>query len=273
MFSSQQLFSSFIVGGFQPMLNTFKNDPDNRPTHVGKPHPVVYLVDDDSRMRQSMSEMLATYAITVVSFVSAQPFLQHLRADTVACLVLDASLLDTNALDLQEHLKRQAAPPIIAISNHNDIPCTVRTIKAGAVEFLTKPLDPGALMSAVELAFAEDQRSRERHARMATLHQHFCRLTPREREVFALVVSGLRNKQAAWALGISEITLQIHRTNIMRKMAAASFADLVRMAATLEISISESNIGPMKQLGGRKNVVRSYDCSLAVSGGPELFAT
>jgi FixJ family two-component response regulator len=161
-------------------------------------------------------------------------------------------LLDTNALDLQEHLKRQAAPPIIVISNHNDIPCTVRAIKAGAVEFLTKPIDPGALMSAIELAFAEDQRSRERNARTATLHQRFCKLTPREREVFSLVVSGLRNKQAAWALGISEITLQIHRTHIMRKMAAA-----------LDISLSESNVEPMKQLGMRKNVVRSYDCSLA----------
>ena len=118
-------------------------------------------------------------------------------------------------------------------------------------------------MSAVELAFAEDRRSRERDARTATLYQRFFKLTPREREVFSLVVSGLRNKQAAWALGISEITLQIHRTHIMRKMAAASFADLVRMAATLDISLSEPNVGPMKQLGMRKNVVRCFNCSLA----------
>ena len=118
-------------------------------------------------------------------------------------------------------------------------------------------------MSAVELAFAEDQHSREKNARTATLHQRLCKLTPREREVFSLVVSGLRNKQAAWALGISEITLQIHRTHIMRKMAAASFADLVRMAATLDIFLSESNVEPVKQFGMPKNVVRSYDCSLA----------
>ena len=241
------------------MLNTIENGPDDRPIHVGKPHPVVYLVDDDSRTRQSISKIFATCAINVVGFGSPQAFLQHVRSDTVACLVLDVPLLDTNALDLQEQLKRDAAPPIIVISNHHDIPCTVRAIKAGAVELLTKPIDPGALMSAVELAFAEDRRSRERNARTATLYQRFFKLTPREREVFSLVVSGLRNKQAAWALGISEITLQIHRTHIMRKMAAASFADLVRMAATLDISLSESNVEPMKQFDMRKNVVQSFD--------------
>jgi FixJ family two-component response regulator len=241
------------------MLNTINNGPDNRPIHVGKPHPVVYLVDNDSRTRQSISAILATCAINVVGFGSPRAFLQYVRSDTVACLVLDVPLLDTNALDLQEQLKRDAAPPIIVISNRHDIPCTVRAIKAGAVELLTKPIYPGALMSAVELAFAEDQRSRERNARTATLHQRFFKLTPREREVFSLVVSGLRNKQAAWALGISEITLQIHRTHIMRKMAAASFADLVRMAATLDISLSESNVEPMKQFDMRKNVVQSFD--------------
>lgn len=245
------------------MLNTLKNGPYNRPIHVGIPRPVVYLVDDDSRMRQSISEMLATCSITVIRFGSAQAFLQHARTDTVACLLLDAPLLDADAPDLQQHLKRRAAPPIIAISNHGDIPCAVRAIKAGAVEFLTKPMDPGALMSAVELAFAEDERSRERNELTATLHQRHCKLTPREREVFSLVVSGLRNKQAASVLGISETTLQIHRSHIMRKMAAASFADLVRMAAILDISRSESNAQPMKQFGTRRNVVRSYDCSLA----------
>jgi FixJ family two-component response regulator len=247
------------------MLSTSKNGTDNTPVHVGEPRPVVYLVDDDdgSQMRQSISGILATYAISVINFRSAQAFLQHDRVDTVACLALDVPLLGTNALDLQERLRRNAAPPIIVISNHKDIPWTVRAIKAGAVEFLTKPIEPGALMSAVELAFSEDQRSRERNARRATLQQRFCKLTPREREVFSLVVSGLRNKQAAWALGISEITLQIHRTHIMRKMAAASFADLVRMADTLDIFFSESNEESMKRFVMRKNAVPYYDCSLA----------
>jgi FixJ family two-component response regulator len=235
------------------MLN-IKNGPDNGRMHVAKPRPVVYLVDNDSRMGQSISAMLATDSITVISIASAQAFLQYVRADTVACLVLDVPLLDAGALDLQEQLKRHGAPPIIVISNHNHIPCTVRVIKAGAVEVLTKPIDPEALVSAIELAFAEDRRSRERTARAATLQRRFCKLTPREREVFSLVVAGLRNKQAAWALGISEITLQIHRTHIMRKMAAASFADLVRMAATLEIPLSKSNVEPgIRQYGERSS--------------------
>jgi len=222
-------------------------------------------VDNDSQTRQSISEVLVTYAITVVGFSSPQAFLQYVRADTVACLVLDAPSLDTNVLDLQEQLKRKAAPPIIMISDKNDIPCTVRAIKAGAVEFLSKPLYPAALMSAVELAFAEDQRSRERNAHTATLYQLFGKLTPREREVFSLVVSGLRNKQAAWALGISEITLQIHRTHVMRKMAAASFADLVRMAATLNLCWSDPSVWPIKQSNIRQHVVKAYGGTVATA--------
>jgi FixJ family two-component response regulator len=249
------------------MLNTLKNAVDNRPVNASKPRPVVYLVDDDSVMRHSISELLATYAITVISFGSAQQFLQYARADAVACLILVVQLPDSNGLDLQQQLSRKDAPPIIVITGRCDAPCAVRAMKAGAIEFLTKPIDPEAFVSAVESAFAEDLRSRERNARTAMLQRLFCKLTPREREVFPLVVSGLRNKQAAWALGISEITLQIHRTHIMRKMAAPSFADLVRMAGTLDLFPRESNAELMKQFGMRKNVVRSYDCPL---GGESL---
>ena len=202
---------------------------------LSKPRAAVYMVHTETCVHQSMLELLASHAIEVFSFGSAREYLAHARLDALACLVLDLQLPDINGLDLQQQLSRELGPPIIFISDHTDIKCTVRAMKAGAIEFLTKPVDPGELISAIELAFAEDARARERNAHLAILRRRFTLLTPRERQVFPLVVSGLRNKQAAWALGITEITLQVHRSQIMRKMAATSFAELVRMGSQLNL--------------------------------------
>jgi len=217
------------------MLSILPSPDEKGHATLSKPRAVVYLVDTDTRVRESMLALLAPHAIEVSSFVSAREYLAHARLDALACLVLDLSLPDIDGLELQQQLSRELGPPIIVISDHRDIRCAVRAMKAGAVEFLTKPVDPDALLSAIELAFAEDARARALDAHVAVLRRRFARLTPREREVFPLVISGLRNKQAAWALGITEVTLQVHRGQIMRKMAATSFAELVRMGSQLDI--------------------------------------
>jgi FixJ family two-component response regulator len=196
---------------------------------------VVYLVDDDSRVREALSELLASLEIEHVTFGSAAEYLAFVRADACACLVLDVQLPDINGLDLQRQLADESSPPIIFISGHGDIPSTVRAMKAGAIEFLTKPINPEAFVAAIRAAFTEDQEQRQKTADLVSLQRRFALLTPREREVFPLIVGGMLNKQAAAVLGITEVTLQVHRGQIMRKMAADSFADLVRMAGKLGI--------------------------------------
>ena len=197
---------------------------------------VVYLVDDDRRVREGLSELLASLNIEHVAFGSAEEYLNFNRTDTCACLVLDIQLPDINGLDLQRQLENGAGPPIVFISGHGDIPSTVRAMKAGAIEFLTKPVDRDALVGAIRNAFVRDREQRQRAAEMADLEGRFSLLTPRERDVFPLVAAGMLNKQAAAVLGITEVTLQVHRGQIMRKMNAASFAELVRMAGKLGIA-------------------------------------
>ena len=205
---------------------------------------VVYLVDDDPSVREALCELLALFKINVVSFASAEEYLAYSRSDTLACLLLDLELPDLNGLELQERLGREAAPPpIVFISAHADIPSTVRAMKGGAIEFLTKPIEPQALLGAISAAFAQDGIERERKANLVALQHRLAKLTPREREVFPLVISGLRNKQAAAILGVTEVTLQVHRGQIMRKMAARTFAELVRMGEKLGISMPTSS-GP-----------------------------
>jgi FixJ family two-component response regulator len=196
---------------------------------------VIYLVDDDSRVRDATSELLASLDLDVITFESAAEYLDYSRSDTAACLILDLQLPGINGLDLQRQLADKDCPPIIFISGHSDVPSTVRAMKAGAVEFLTKPLDPPALISAIDSALTRDRKRRKKTAELAPLLERFSHLTPRERDVFPLLVEGLLNKQAAAVLDITEVTLQIHRGHIMRKMAAQSFADLVRMAVKLRI--------------------------------------
>ncbi len=196
---------------------------------------IVYVVDDDPRIRDSLAELLASFGLVVQCFGSANDYLQHNRDDTCACLVLDIQLPGLDGLELQEQLAA-IGPPIVFITGHGDIPRSVRAIKAGAVEFLTKPVNSDALIAAIHIAFARDRRERAENANLAALRQRWSTLTPREREVLPMIVAGLRNKQAAWNLGITEVTMQVHRGQVMRKMAARSFAELVRMSEKLGLA-------------------------------------
>jgi FixJ family two-component response regulator len=195
---------------------------------------VVYLVDDDESVREAIVDLLESLQLAVISFESAAGFLRHQRLDTAACLVLDLQLPEMSGLVLQEQLGGKSLP-IVFITAHGDIPSSVRAMKAGAIEFLTKPVDREALIAAIRTAFARDRENRKHQANLSELQNRFSLLSPREREALPLVVAGFLNKQSAAMLGITEVTLQIHRRQIMRKMAAASFADLVRMCEALGI--------------------------------------
>ena len=197
---------------------------------------VAYLVDDDKAVREALTGFLDASGVHVVSFGSAADYLKHPRTDASACLILDLQLPDISGLELQRRLIDGCGPPIIFISGRGDIRSTVQAMKAGAVEFLTKPVDPEVLITTVTAAFERDWLNRAERGDIAALQERFSRLSPREREVLPLVVKGLLNKQSAAVLGITEVTLQIHRSRIMQKMRAASFADLVRIAEKLRIA-------------------------------------
>jgi FixJ family two-component response regulator len=196
---------------------------------------VVYLVDDDTRVREGLENLFDSVDIAVLTFSSAADYLQHLRVDDAACLILDLQMPGIGGLELQSRLAQEGSPPIIFITGRGDIPSTVKAMKAGAIEFLTKPVDTETLLAAVATAFARDRQLRDQRAVLSELERKFALLSPREREVLPLVVKGLLNKQAAAVLGIKEVTLQIHRSQIMQKMAAGSLAELVRMASRLSI--------------------------------------
>jgi len=201
---------------------------------------IVFIVDDDARIREALSELLASHGIRAIAFGSAGEYVDAEKPDAPACLILDVELPDINGLDLQRQIAAGDHPPIVFITGHGDIPSSVRAIKLGAVDFLTKPFSDADLMAAIGIAIEQNREKRSRRAEIGGLKQRYLDLTPREREVFPLVVSGLLNKQAAAELGISEVTLQIHRRNVMQKMAAASLADLVRIAERLGIPATHS---------------------------------
>lgn len=201
---------------------------------------IVFIVDDDARIRESLCELLAAMGWTAVAFGSVGDYVAYTRPDLPACLILDIELPDINGLEFQKQISDQGHPPIVFITGHGDIPSSVRAIKHGAVDFLTKPFSDDDLMSAVRTGLAQDREARLERAEMTTLRERYAALTPRERDVLPLVISGLLNKQAAAELGISEVTLQLHRRNVMQKMAAASLADLVRMAEKLQIPVTHS---------------------------------
>ncbi len=203
---------------------------------------MVYLVDDDLSVREALSELFLSLGIEHVTFGSASEYLGFVRSDRCACLVLDVQMPEINGLDLQRQIASESSPPIIFISGHGDIPSTVRAMKAGATEFLTKPVDPKALVAAIRAAFVKDLDQRQKTTELCALQRRFALLTPREREVLPLVASGMLNKQAAALLGITDVTLQVHRGQIMRKMEANSFADLVRMAGKLGIPGPDSTL-------------------------------
>jgi FixJ family two-component response regulator len=203
--------------------------------------PVVFVVDDDASMRQALARLFQSVQLRVEVFGSPQEFLQSARPDVPSCLVLDVRLPGLSGLDFQaELMKADVRIPIVFISGHGDIPMTVRAMKAGAVDFLPKPFRDQDLLDAVTAAIQRDQRRREHESAVADLRAHFSLLTQREREIMALVASGLMSKQIAAQIGLSEITVKVHRSHIMRKMGARSVADLVRMAEALEVKVAES---------------------------------
>jgi FixJ family two-component response regulator len=201
---------------------------------------IVFIVDDDQHMREALCELLTPLGLRALAFGSATEYGDFPRPDLPACLVLDVELPDINGLEFQEQIADGDHPPIVFITGHGDVPSSVRAIKGGAVDFLTKPFRQSVLIEAINAAIDLDRVSRLERAERAKLQQRLSCLTPREREVLPLVASGLLNKQAAAELGISEVTLQIHRSKVMQKMQAASLADLVRIAEKLEIPITHS---------------------------------
>jgi FixJ family two-component response regulator len=203
--------------------------------------PVVFIVDDDASVRDAITDLLLSVGLTVHSFGSTQEFLQSNRPDAPGCLVLDVRMPGQSGLEFQRTLTNAGIHlPVIFISGHGDIPMSVRAMKSGAVEFLTKPLHEQELLDAIQEGIERDRARRQEADVVATLRERFESLTLREREVFTLVITGSMNKQTAAQLDLSETTVKVHRSQIMRKMRAKSLVDLVRMADLLGLSTKKS---------------------------------
>ncbi len=208
-----------------------------RAARVSAPRETVFVVDDDASVRESLSSLIRLVGLRVEMFASAQDFLAGSRPDVPSCLVLDVRLPGLSGLDLQRRLSESGTQiPIIFITGHGDIPMSVRAIKAGATEFLTKPFREQDLLDAIQLAIARDRAERTDAREVAGLRTRFGSLTSREQEVMSWVISGRLNKQIASELGTSEITVKVHRGHLMKKMNASSVADLVRMAGRIGLA-------------------------------------
>ena len=204
---------------------------------MSDPNCIVFVVDDDPLVRDSIADLLGSAGFAVQTFGSATEFIHAKPPDMPACLILDVELPDLSGLDLQTELaKARIEVPIIFLTGHGDIPMSVRAMKAGAMEFLTKPCREQELFDAVKQGLVRAGEFRKQRAETLELRERLGTLTPRERQVFALVVTGLLNKQIAGEIGTTEFTIKVHRGRVMHKMHAASLADLVRMAEKLEIS-------------------------------------
>jgi len=201
----------------------------------------VFIVDDDDAVRTALVRLLQSDGHSVMEFASAGPFLDHPLPDRPCCLILDMEMPNLSGFQVVEEMTRRGGViPIIFVTGYGSIPLTVRAMKAGALEFLTKPVEPEALLAAVAAALAADEVNLHARRELATFRQGHNSLTPREREVFELLIGGLLNKQVAEALGVSEITAKVHKQKVMKKMQARSLADLARMAERLRIVRSRS---------------------------------
>jgi RNA polymerase sigma factor (sigma-70 family) len=199
-------------------------------------HSIVFVVDDDDSLREALKRLIRSVGLQVEVFASAEEFLRRKQLDVPGCLILDIRLRGISGLNFQRKLAEANIPiPIIFMTGHGDIPMSVRAMKAGAVEFLTKPFRDQDLLDAIQVGLERDQARRQREAEIAILQERFEGLTPREREVLPLVASGLPNKQVAAEIGTSETTVKVHRSQLMRKMAANSLPELVRMAEKMGI--------------------------------------
>ena len=208
---------------------------------------VVFVVDDDSSVREAIKSLIRLVGLRVETFGTAQEFLQSKRPDLPGCVVLDVELPGLSGLDLQRELAAHGVKlPIIFITGHGDIPTSVRAMKAGALEFLTKPFHDQDLLDAIRQALERDRAARRHSKEIAELRERFDALTSREREVMSLVVAGLLNKQIAAELGISEVTVKIHRGRVMNKMGVQSLAELVRMTERLEIPTAKDQSAKTK---------------------------
>ena len=202
---------------------------------------MIYIVDDDASVVDALSSLLRANGKQVEIFTSGQDFLDFERHDSCACLILDLRMPGLNGLQVQESIAAQTTIPVIFITGRGDIPSTVTAMKGGAIDFLTKPIDETALLICIEKALDQDRKLRLAALEQNTLLARYRLLTPREQQVLPLLVRGLLNKQAAWELGITEYTVQIHRGHIMRKMEADSFATLVKFASKLNLESSKAS--------------------------------
>ena len=228
----------------QPRMWAANRDVNAATTSSARP--IVFVVDGDASVRASLELLVESAGWTSATFTSASEFLAHPQVVAPSCLVLDVALADLDGADLEERLAKRSDLPMILLTGLGDVPMVVRAMRFGAVEFVMRPFADHVLAGAVERALARSKRVLSDEAQMRVLRECYASLSARERDVMALVASGLLNKQVGSELGISEITVKAHRGNVMRKMNAASFADLVRMADKLGIPLTERSVRPAR---------------------------